>query len=200
MMPFDRKNLGRELQKLSAKHRLAFAASCCNRVLPSYAAFSGQAGWGDYDGLMGAANYIWDVLEGELRSPKRLDALLRESEEAIPDLDEFADELATWGHDAALTVFHAIRCARNGSAEDAAFAGSWCHATVDAFVQDKGDMDPADSRLEQRISASPLMHRELKQQETDLEFLRHHPELTTAEVMQLRHSWQNHGRSNVDLP
>lgn len=200
MKAFDRKNLEGALQKLTVMHRLAFAASCCNRVLPSYAAFSRQQQWGDYDVLESAVTYIWECLEeGSKPSDDRAKMLLSECEAATPDLDEVFE--ATLGHDAALVVRHALRCAQNGSAEDAAYAASWAYEGMDTFVFEHGGMnlDAADPRLTEKIAAHQLVQRELLQQEADLDFLSVHSELSTAAVIQLRHSWQNHGKSNVNL-
>jgi uncharacterized protein YjaG (DUF416 family) len=199
-MPFNKQALIDDLKSCNTKCRIGFAASCCNRVLTSYKAFMEEAKWGDFGALASAVEYIWETLEDNGRfSAERLEQMMSECKDATPDLDEITTDLATWGHDAALVVLSALQCARDGTPQAAAEAASWSHASVDAFVQVLEDLDPADPALEQRIEAHPLMKRELAQIASDLECIRFNPELTTALVIQLRHAWQNDGRSNVDL-
>ena len=153
-MPFDKVALINRLQRGSARARVAFAGSCCNRVVDSYRAFSAEAKWGDPEALVDAIEFLWESLEEGNEFPlERLEQLIAECQEATPDLDDIDANLATWGHDAALVVLCALQCALDGTAESAAEAASWSHATVDAFVQVAEDMDPSDPNLD-RASTS----------------------------------------------
>jgi hypothetical protein len=47
---FDEDKLCLQLGVLSERHRIAFAASCCERMLPNYDAFAAMERWGAQQG------------------------------------------------------------------------------------------------------------------------------------------------------
>ena len=196
---FDSKKLEQRLRHLKHKHQLVFAASCCNRTLPSYGAFSREANWGNFEVIQNAVEYVWNHLEGEAMSIDNLDEYLEQIQENIPDLDEVTNELATWGHDSALVAFHMLCNARNHAIEDVVACGTWSYDSVDTFVQMKEHMDPSDPELEIMIASHPVVQRELAQQHYVLEALEKQSELTVAAAMSIRYSWNNAGRSNIDI-
>lgn len=54
--------LEKELEGLPPLHRVAFAASCCERLLPNYNAFYFLENWGDPSVLRTALNEVWQIL------------------------------------------------------------------------------------------------------------------------------------------
>jgi hypothetical protein len=61
-------------------------------------------------------------------------------------------------------------------------------------------MDSADPELEDKILRHHLMQRELTQQENDLKFLEQASFIDEAILSKLKSSWNNNGKSNLDLP
>jgi uncharacterized protein len=57
--------LQRELDGLSELHRIAFAASCCERLFPFYTTFSEIEQWGDPRVPRKALDTIWSIVEGK---------------------------------------------------------------------------------------------------------------------------------------
>ena len=57
--------LEKELERLPPLYRIAFAASCCERLLPNYNAFSCMENLGDPSVLRNALNEVWQILQGK---------------------------------------------------------------------------------------------------------------------------------------
>jgi uncharacterized protein len=72
--------------------------------------------------------------------------------------------------------------------------------SVDLYVQEIENMDPNSPELEQVILTHRLMQRELSQQEKDLKFVEQAISLNSILLFQLKKSWNNNGKSNLDLP
>lgn len=49
-----KKSLKPQLERLPPKHRTAFAATCCERLLPNYSEFTRQVEWDEPDTLRGS--------------------------------------------------------------------------------------------------------------------------------------------------
>ncbi|MBC6423541.1 MAG: DUF416 family protein [Hormoscilla sp. SP5CHS1] len=56
-------------------HRLAFAAACCERLLPTYNAFCRRENWGNPALLRKALDEVWQVLQGKSVDAARISEL-----------------------------------------------------------------------------------------------------------------------------
>lgn len=91
---FDNDGLERELQKLAPFQRIAFAASCCERMFPFYQTFSETDKWGNQTILRNALDEIWQSLQEKSINKKKIVALKEECEKdgIFPgDDDEFGE-------------------------------------------------------------------------------------------------------------
>jgi uncharacterized protein len=48
---FNERTLYKKIDGLSLLHKIAFGASCCERLLPNYKLFVDNEGWGDFSYL-----------------------------------------------------------------------------------------------------------------------------------------------------
>ncbi len=64
VLKFDEQQLTRDLVALPASHRVAFAASCCERLVPNYQAFALMEDWGNPRLLRRALDAAWKTAEG----------------------------------------------------------------------------------------------------------------------------------------
>lgn len=62
---YDFETLEKELEGLPGLHRIAFAAACCERLLPNYNAFAREESWGAPFIFRNALNEIWQILQGK---------------------------------------------------------------------------------------------------------------------------------------
>jgi hypothetical protein len=189
----------RQLDGLSKHHRIAFAASCVERLLPNYTAFSRMEQWGDADLLHESLEKIWAYVQGGALSEMQFDELIEECEKIVPDTEDFSSRYTSAALDAANAVIETLSCCKDGSSHRAAEVASFARDTVDMFIQQREETNPVDADLEMNILEHPLMKREIKKQEDDLSELKNQTELTPDFVRRLRSSWSNMGLSNIDV-
>lgn len=79
-------------------------------------------------------------------------------------------------------------------------AATYATDSVDLYVQEIENMSPNDPTLEKKILAHHLMQRELAQQEENLKMIEQTPSLSREFLAQLKQSWGNNGKSNLDIP
>jgi len=73
------------LFNLSPTHRIAFAASCAERLFPNYVAFSRDAIWGNPQQLREALDAVWSHLLGNPLTPSATRKLIKQCELFVPD-------------------------------------------------------------------------------------------------------------------
>jgi uncharacterized protein YjaG (DUF416 family) len=160
--------LTRNLGERPPSARIAFAAACAERLLPHYAAFAAETGWGDPALLRRALDRAWDFAAGADVPLEELQALRLAADDATPDTEDFTTALVSPALDAANAVWYAVGCCIAADPGQAAEAGRCATATVDIYVQEREEMEPGDPDLEQRIASHPLMLAELERQRLDL--------------------------------
>ena len=106
---FDDDKLARELSALPIKHRIAFAASCCERLLDNYHAFTLMEKWGDPGSLNCAVDEVWQFLKGRASPEYRIRQLLQACSDAIP-LGDFLYLFSTLAQEAATAVCYTLEC------------------------------------------------------------------------------------------
>lgn len=79
-------------------------------------------------------------------------------------------------------------------------AATYATDSVDLYAQEIESMAPNDPQLEQKILTHRLMQRELAKQEEDLKAIELASSLNQEFLAQRKASWNNNGKSNLDLP
>jgi uncharacterized protein len=188
------------LDRLPPAHRTAFAAACAERLLPNYAAFAAETGWGDTRRLRAALDAVWrhlgdpgGVAASELR------AHYAAVDEAIPDTEDFDTPLVSFALDAGVAVLSATAACYDPDPAHAASASEAATDTLDMFIQESLDLDASGPELEAVIAAHPLMQRERARQAEDLQTLADASVLTADVLEALRARSWNGGVGNVGL-
>jgi uncharacterized protein YjaG (DUF416 family) len=195
---FDPISLRRDLDQLSRLHRVAFAATCCERLLPNYAAFSREVHWGEPAMLRGAVDYIWDVLGGGPLDRAEVDRLIERCDIVIPDTENFDTSAVSAALDAGTAVTETLRSLLDGDTDRVVDIASVCRDTVDMYIQDRDQMNyNNDPSFEQKIAQDPLMTLELARQSAILSELMGAPALNSALLQRLREKSADGGRSNI---
>ena len=156
------------LAQLQAHHQLAFAAACCERMLPSYATFQHEASWGDLAPLRRALDAVWDACAGAPPAPPVVRALIADCEPCAPDSEDFTFLHTAAAQDAVFAICGVLDFLLDGDVAHLVAAPRFATDSVDLIVQENESMDPADARLEQRILEHALMQQELVRQRRDL--------------------------------
>lgn len=192
MLIFDESQLIQALSALSVKHRVAFAASCCERLFPNYHAFALMEHWGDPDLLRQALNEVWGVLDGVALPEKRIRELVRACEDVAPDTEDFVTFFTGAALNAASAVVYTLECCLDGDPKRTAIVGRLATDTIDAYLHIVNDPDTgyhtADPALHEWVRRAPLMVAELEKQQQDLEALKARPELDPGFLDRLRRS------------
>jgi uncharacterized protein YjaG (DUF416 family) len=191
-------SLERQLDRLPPGHRVAFAAACCERLLPNYAAFAREVGWGEPATLRSAVDYVWSVLAGGTWNHGEIDRFIKRCDAAIPDTEDFETILVSGALDAGTAVVQTLRALLDGDPKRIVDVASFCRDTVDMYIQNRDQLDyDTDPSFEERIEQDPLMTRELARQSATLTELAANPVLDGALLQRIRAESADGGRSNI---
>ncbi len=200
MQAFNSESLKASLSRLNQKQQLIFGAMCCERLLPNYLMFQKDVEWGDINSIHRALDCIWKSLKGNKVTKKNIDLLIESCEKVIPDSDDFESLYVSLAQDCAFSVccllYYLLKSDVNKIVEVAIYATD----SVDLYVQETERMDPSSPDLEKRILTHSFMQRELLTQEKNFTAIEQAPSLSTNFVNNPRNSWDNNGKSNLDLP
>jgi len=170
MEHFDSRKLRSVLRLLPAWKRVAFMASCCERMLPNYLTFSLETGYGDVTHLNRGLAEVWRWIETN-QAPCDVDVLIQACEQQGPDTAEFSSIYTSAALDAANSIAATLDALGETTEDQAIEVASLARDTVDLFVQQCNELDPNDSEIERRIAETPLMQSELKMQRRCLDRL-----------------------------
>jgi uncharacterized protein YjaG (DUF416 family) len=201
---FDPDLLEHEISRLPRLHRVAFAAACCERLLPNYAAFVRQVHWGDPGSLRSALDYIWSAVAGGSADRDEIYRLIKQCDAVIPDTEDFETSLVSAALDAGTAVAGTLRALLDGDPKHVVEVASYCRDTVHMYIQERDDLDYRDPLFDTKIERDPLMKRELERQSAILSTLANNPVLDNRVVKWMRDESLDRGRSNIahtaDLP
>ncbi|WP_137940382.1 DUF416 family protein [Chitinivorax sp. B] len=201
MMPaFNSAVLKARLSKLGDKQQLAFGALCCERLIPNYLMFQQDAGWGDNVPVRKALDCVWAYLHDQTPSSQEIKNATASCESAAPNSEDFASLYVTSAQDACFAVCSLLDYLFKNDVDRVVQVATYATDSVDLYVQEIEGMEPNDPQLEQKILAHRLMQRELTQQEADLKAIELAPSLSQEFLAQRKASWNNNGKSNLDLP
>jgi uncharacterized protein YjaG (DUF416 family) len=187
-MAFDPDSLRSELVRLSVLHRVAFCASCCQRMLPNYEKFHRMEEWGNPNVLKTGLAEVWAFLAGQRMATSHLEALARDCANAAPDTERFSSLYTSSGLDAASSIVETLRCSVDGEPARAVQVATSARDSVDMYIQMTKDLDSSGPAMEEAIANDPLMRREIEKQQADLAGLRGIQELTPEFLARLRQS------------
>jgi uncharacterized protein YjaG (DUF416 family) len=165
----DERDLWRQLERLSNRLRVAFAAACAQRQVPNYVRFSKVTGQGHPDVLIGALGCLWDDLLGKQAAEKILQEHLDACMSLLPDEQDTYDGLAYYADDAVSAAAYAIRARLSSDIQQVVWAARRAYNALDEFVgAERPDSGAIDQKEEERILSHLLVQAELLRQRTDL--------------------------------
>ena len=165
MKRFDETALLQRLERLPRALRVAFAAACAQRMLPAYNAFSAVNGQGSPDEVDQAMGRVWSGLfdpgvpEVERDIARVMELIPRE------DADEWLPE-QPYAEDATAALVYALRTAKSGEAQEAAWAARRVYEALDHHVMNRLGIEG-----EEEVLDHPLIQAEFVRQDRDLAML-----------------------------
>lgn len=170
MEPFDAEKLRTFLGALPQWKRIAFMASCCERMLPNYRSFNSETGYGNPKILSDALTIIWDCIESDKVRSDIADIVV-ECEQQAPDTEDFGSIYTSAALDAANAIAVTLEALGDATEDRAIEVAALARDTVDLYVQQVEGLDPNGPDLEREILESRYMQDELRSQAQSLEML-----------------------------
>ena len=198
--------LEQELEKLPVFHRLAFAAACCERILPNYNALCKMYDWGDPSVLRNALDEVWQILQGQPIDEFRIYRLINNcgSDNIAPDsldfgsdsyrslqvIDAICTTLKACSEPAIIEIVRVVQYARN----TVEFSVAWEDVSFNISWENDGE-----EKFTEAIVCHPFAIREMAKEAEDLQRLKEVETLSIDFLEWLRVSSHNNGKSLIDL-
>jgi|GEM_PF-1634810 len=202
-------SLQRDFLQLPRFHQIVFSASCCERLLPNYYAFSRQEGRGNYSLLRTGLDTVWNILLGQFCNIEEIANQLKNncidsvfSEEIIPKSPySYEAELA------ALAVHSTIELFIKDNNLELQVMPLICtvdtvteHVRILKEINDPNWENKSYEDRDKEVFNHPFVVREITRQREDLQKLKKTKELNSDFVESIRNSFDNNGKSLIDLP
>lgn len=191
---FELDSLREELKQLPHLHRVAFAASICERMLPMYSKFAQMENWGRPSLLREALDEVWLILQGKPIDLSKIRQLIQDmdGENVWPDSesDDFCD--ADYLFEAQFTVSAIYSTLTDiltsdfkyvmGVVDEARFY------TIEGFISQRDKLYEVKNRNDtlEPIANDPLAKQELAKEMEDLQKLKNAETLSPELVEWLR--------------
>jgi len=180
------------LDKLSSKYRTVFAASCCERLIPNYVAFSIMDNWGPPDVLENALEFVWVSLQVPRLDAQHVRALIQACQKIIPDTEDFTSLFSGAALNAAAAVCYTLMCLEDGKLEHAVYAGRLAIETIESYLHTVNKPSLAvsfhDPTFSEWLDQAPLFISEMDLQRKTIQSLQSYPALDKAFLDAIRRS------------
>lgn len=171
-MKFDPNYIKEHLKSLEHFHRLAFCASCCERLLPNYSKFIDVENWGDRAFFRSTLDEIWLIISGIEIPVDSVRLMLQKCSDVTPDSKDFNSIYVSFAIDAGSAIYETLMYYLDKDIQHIVNVAGSSRDTVDMYIQERDNMDYNDPELEQKIAHDPLMIQEIKRQVDDLSILK----------------------------
>lgn len=197
--------LEKELEQLPPLHRVAFAASICERMLPNYSAFATEEGRGNPVVLRAALDEVWQILQGKLVDAETIHQLINNCEGLPPD----EDDDGTYMYEASMTrtaiCYVLSTCLEPTPQNVAKIARLVGDLLFEDIVIEREIANPNwrnkksfDEQVND-VASHPFWVREVAKENEDLQRLKAIKTLDQKFIKWLRTSFDNGGKSLLDL-
>jgi uncharacterized protein YjaG (DUF416 family) len=205
---FDDAQPARDLEAMPQGHRVAFAASCSERVAPCYRAYALVVGLESLDLVENALGEVWSSLEKGSLPQARAQLLVDALSDVIPKIQGDGFVFTPLASNAVSAMVYTLKCCKDGQAKWSALAARMSVESVDTYLHFVNDVplstttlvptDPVDVRkqnelFEKWIAEAPLMRDELEMLQRDLNILGTSNVLTVNALEEMRSSSRDRG-------
>jgi uncharacterized protein len=172
---FDENKIKSDLIDLSVKKNLVFAASCCERLIPFYFAFSKVENWGNPALLESALDKIWEIAKTEQFSNKEIANLSQYCASSAPDSEDFTSPYTSQAQDACAAICYTLDFCYTKDISFLGYTARVSFEAVESYLNIANDpileVHAADSQFDEWIQTAPLLLAEIKYQQEDLKLL-----------------------------
>jgi uncharacterized protein YjaG (DUF416 family) len=146
----------KQVYALSAERLLHFALSVCKKLYFDYENFSVKHKWGNADLLMDAINFCEQAKTNSLEKAQ-VEVVLAEVVAITPDMDEFGDEMASYGLNACIAVQYTLEFLLTKDPMAIVYVGTCLTDTIDFRVQEGKSLN------EEQVDNHPLLQETRRQ-------------------------------------
>jgi uncharacterized protein len=186
---FDENKIKSDLSSLSFKKQLVFAASCCERLLPFYFAFTKIENWGNPTLLRNALDKIWEIAKTEEFSKDEIAELSKYCEASTPDSNDFSSIYTYQAQNACIVISLTLDFCEMRENSFLVDVARILYESVEMYLDIVNDPElkahASDSRFDKWILTAPMLQAEIKYQQEDLKFLSE-TELDNTLIEQMR--------------
>jgi uncharacterized protein YjaG (DUF416 family) len=203
---FEFDTLEKELEDLPGLHRIAFAAACCERLLPNYSNFCRMVNWGDPRVPRAAIDEVWQILQGKPVDAEKINQLREDCgrEDIFPsDLDLGDDCLES--QEALIAIRATLVACIDPTVENIVRITNCARHTIEAYIPYKDTSfnitweKDGEEQFCSAIASHPFAVREMAKEAEDLQRLKETETLNRDFLEWLRTSSHNNGKSLIDL-
>lgn len=201
---YDHSNLNDSLTRIKPLARIAFAAACCERLLPNYRYFSQVENWGDVKKLELSLEYIWKVVKGQVPDQDIVEEFRQQCISSTPEADDFpARSPEPEATEVTIAIRRTLEACLDPTPTLVISIAGCITETLDMFVSRRDpefDVDFNTDGLEkyrERIAVHPLTVKELLKQTDDLTKLNQAKKLDDELLDWLQTSSRNNGISLI---
>ncbi|MCG3128344.1 MAG: hypothetical protein CHACPFDD_03228 [Phycisphaerae bacterium] len=172
MRQFCEQSLKAQLETMPPGSRIAFAASCAQRLRQVYQSFVSQSAVNDRADVFdrGLACVWQNAIDSQ--GAELIDLTLSEVMALIPDEDAPGwTPLTAYAANALSALAYSLRCVQSGDAQEAAWAARHVYEALDHFVASRDDGLVDGLRADADTLDDPLIQRELERQARDIDEL-----------------------------
>lgn len=193
---FDENKIQGILLNLHFKSQVIFAASCCERLLPFYFAFSKVENWGNPTLLQNALDKIWEIAKTGHFSSDELTDIAQFCEASIPDSEDFKSPYTGLAQNACIAVCATLDFCISSDVPILVSIAQTAFETVESYLDIVNDpildVHAADSRFDKWIETAPMLLAEIKYQLEDLKLLSE-TELDNTLIEKIRYKSSRNG-------
>jgi uncharacterized protein YjaG (DUF416 family) len=152
-------HLPQDLEGLSERQKLMFAAACCERHFRDYASFAEASSWGNPTLIRHTINLAWKAASGEssAESADLFDQVL----EVVPSSEDFSSPEADYAQNAGIMSAYLAKLLTVPATEEVLRIASLARDVADEKAQINEQIPAADPALEEKIDRSASMREEL---------------------------------------
>lgn len=195
---FNESELHQTLEGMVFWKQLVFLLTVCQRLIPSFRAFSKETGFTGEKTLLSLVQKAWDTLLNGV-SKADYSSEMAQAESLAPDTEDFDSAFVSSALDAVVAISLLMKSFNDGQTDTIIEAVTLIRDSVDMYVQEMEDMDPNDPNLEARILNHDLMQRELKRQREDIEYLSAIDDDISVSMKAIKEKWFGREESCLSL-
>ena len=174
---FDETKIETELSDLSFEKQLIFAASCCERLLPFYYAFTkvNTWWWGNLSVMQDILNGIWEVCHSEEISNQEISEFIKTCEALTPDSEDFTSPYTSQAIDVCSAFCSTLEFCLTKEVSLLRTVARNSYDAVEIYLQMVNDpilgVHAVDVHFDKWIETAPLLLAEIKHQQSDIKLI-----------------------------